>query len=84
MGASRNDLAGKAAAWMQSIEEEGMTESGYIPEHARAYAETIEMDQEKRKATITCRQKVEVCTGGYRMRTSAHTSKRLLTKLCMN
>jgi len=59
-------LAGKIGEWMMSIEDEGMDEIGYIPEHARAWGESIELDLQRRKAKVRCRQNVK--EGGWRWR----------------
>lgn len=49
-------LSGQIGEWMISIEEEGMDTNGYIPEHSRAWGESVELDLQGRKARVRCRQ----------------------------
>ncbi|CZR52497.1 uncharacterized protein PAC_02374 [Phialocephala subalpina] len=49
-------LSGQIGEWMMSIEEEGMDTNGYIPEHSRAWGESVELDLQGRKAKVKCRQ----------------------------
>ncbi len=55
---------------MMGIEEEGMDEYGFIPEHARAHGETISLELQKRSAVVRCRQNVREPVGGYKIRTT--------------
>lgn len=49
-------LSGQIGEWMMSIEEEGMDTNGFIPEHSRAWGESVELDLQGRKARVRCRQ----------------------------
>ncbi|KUJ13563.1 uncharacterized protein LY89DRAFT_737539 [Mollisia scopiformis] len=49
-------LSGQIGQWMMSLEEEGMDATGYIPEHARAWGEAVELEIQGRKAKVRCRQ----------------------------
>jgi hypothetical protein len=51
-------LAGKIGQWMMDIEEEGADENGNIPEHARAWGECVELELQRRRARVKCRQNV--------------------------
>ena len=62
-------LAGKVGEWIMSIEEEGVDELGYIPENSRVWGENIELDLQRRRAKIRCRQNyADLQTGEMRWR----------------
>jgi hypothetical protein len=48
-------IAGQVAAWMISLEEDGMDEIGYIPEEKRAWGECLELDLQRRTALVKCK-----------------------------
>ncbi|TVY14250.1 putative transcriptional regulatory protein [Lachnellula arida] len=48
-------IAGQVAAWMTSLEEQGMDEIGYIPEEKRAWGECLEIDLQRRTALVKCK-----------------------------
>ncbi|KAE8448837.1 hypothetical protein EG329_008839 [Mollisiaceae sp. DMI_Dod_QoI] len=69
-------LSAQIGEWMMSIEEEGIDITGYIPEHSRAWGESVELDfleGQSRKAKIRCRQ-------NFRSRVSGKIEWRLREK----
>lgn len=59
-------LTGKVGQWIMRIEEEGADENGNIPEHARTWGEHVELDLQRRRASVKCRQ--NVLGGGWVLR----------------
>ena len=59
-------LAGQTGQWIIGIEEEGMEADGYIPEDARCWGESTELDMHRRSARVRCRQNLR--GGGWRWR----------------
>jgi len=48
-------IAGQVAAWVMSLEEEGMDEIGFIPEEKRAWGVCVETDLQRRVARVRCK-----------------------------
>lgn len=49
-------LSGQIGRWMMELEQAGMDSNNYIPEHARVWGETVELDLQGRGAKVKCRQ----------------------------
>ena len=61
-------LAAKVGAWMVAIEEEGMDETGYIPEEYRIWGEAMEVNFRKREVAVKVRTWENLEKGVWRYR----------------
>lgn len=57
-------LSGQIGRWMMTLEEEGMDANNRIPEHARAWGESVKLELEGRGATVKCRQNFKIKATG--------------------
>lgn len=49
-------IGGKMATWIMEMEEEGMDEAGFVPEHVRCFGETFALNMATRTVEMRCWQ----------------------------
>lgn len=63
-GIWQSSLVAEIGEWMMGLEEEGMSENGYIPEHCRVRIVRTIVDVQKRTAWLGCAKRVRGKDGG--------------------